>query len=517
MHNLKPARQPAKFSLRRALLGAGLFAAVLFSGLVSADRAAAAVAGGFSLGVGEEYNDNIFFNRETRNSLHPLAPRCPRCDVNDWITHIVPTFTLLYAPPGDPTPALTATLSPEGQIYTRNPELNNFGDNVTFNSIYTYRATPTFDVNFTNNFNRQGVTRTIGLEALGPPPQVPQIPTEIGALGSFVPLPLAQGIEQLVSRGRTITNSFTVQPVWRYSPTVTFSGGYSAGYNKANGVNEFTHSAGLRGVYNWRENHNLFAGYTVNIFDTSGKTAVIHNIDLGDDFFTGLKIRLAPTWTLSGALGFAFNSGNTGPKFVNNVNLTLIKVWEDAIFNVAIRRGITTSVGIFAGPSTTNVFSSGYGIRLTERLTALAGADYSILDTQPVNVHVFRASAGLQYWINNWLSSNVWYSRRWRHAGPGSNDVRSGSVGGDSVMMGISAHFDLYPNLGLAQAAQRPLYAPMGTPVYERTELQQPLRPPAGTPEMQQQLQQPLRPESVRPPPPPPPAPSDQQEAPAPR
>ncbi|HEX9445780.1 MAG TPA: hypothetical protein VGA73_16790, partial [Candidatus Binatia bacterium] len=325
----------------------------------------------------------------------------------------------------------------------------------------------------------------------------------------FVPLPLAQGIDQLVTRGRSITNSFTMQPVWRFSPTVTFSGGYAAGFNKSHGVNDFTHSAGIRGVYNWRQEHNLFAGYTVNVFDSAGKTTIVHNVDFGDDFFSGLKIRLAPTWTLSGALGFAFNTGNTGPKFVNNVNLTLIKLWEDAILNFSIRRGLTTSLGLFSGPSTATIFSTGYGVRLTERLTGLAGADYSILDTDPVNVHVFRASAGLQYWLTNWLSSNLWYSRRWRHAGAGSKDVGMGSVSGNSVMMGISAHFDLYPNLGLARAAQRPLYAPMGTPVYERTELQQPLRPPPGAPEMRQQIQEPLR-EPARPTPPPPPPPDQQ-------
>jgi len=475
---------------------AALVAALFFSAIIGSTKASAEIYGGFSLGTGEEFSDNIFFRTQPG-----------RNNVKDWITHIVPTFTMLYATPGDPTPVLTATLAPEGQIFARNATFGNFGDNIAFDSAYTYKATPVFTVNFTENLRRTGLTRTIGLDAMGPPPQLPVTPTDLPSIGSFVPLPLAQAIQTLVTKGRNFTNGFTMQPVYQYSPTLTFSGGYSMGYSNSRSGQDFSHSAGVRGVYNWLQEHNLFAGYTVNVFDTGGKTTVVHSIDVGDDFFSNAKIRLSPTWTLSGAFGLAFNTGGTGPTVVNNVSLTLQKVWEDALLNFSIRRGLTTSLGLFSGPTTATTFSAGYGIRLTDRLTALAGTDFSFLgEKEATDIEVFRASAGLQYWITSWLSSNFWYSRRWRSVTPRAHiDVPAGKAAGDNVLVSLTAHFDVYPNPGLAVGGiNRPLFAPGGAPTYERTELQQPLRPDLGRPELQQAPQQQLREKPATPPPPPP-------------
>src|SRR5581483_7075100 len=299
-----------------------------FSSIIASTKASAEVYGGFSLGTGEEFNDNIFFRTQPG-----------RNNVKDWITHIVPTFTLLYATPGDPTPVLTATLAPEGQIFARNATFGNFGDNIAFDSAYTYKAAPQFTVNFTENLRRTGLTRTIGLDAMGPPPQLPVTPTDVPTLGSFVPLPLAQAIQTLVIRGRNFTNAFTMQPVYQYSPTLTFSGGYSMGYSNNRDGQDFSHSAG------------------------------VHSIDIGDDFFSNARIRLSPTWTLSGAFGPAFNQGGTGPTVVTNVSAVLQKVWQDALLNLSIRRGLTSSLGLFSGPTTATTFSAGYGIRITDRLT----------------------------------------------------------------------------------------------------------------------------------------------------
>jgi hypothetical protein len=475
---------------------AGFLAALLLTGLLCADRAAAAVAGGFSLGVGEEYNDNIFFSTQPGKE-----------NVNDWVTHIVPTFSLLYASPGDPTPVLTSTLSPEIQFYAHNSRQNNFADNLRFNTAYTYKFSPTLNFNLADNLTRRGLTRTIGLDAMGPPPQLPATPSDLPSLGTFVPLPLVEDIGSLVSKGRSLTNSFSLQPVYLFSPVFTISGGYGAGFSRANGKNDYSHAIGVRGIYNWRQEHKLFAGYTANIFHSGRTSTVIHTLDFGDDYFTGWKIPLAPTWTLSGAFGLAINFGGEGPAVSPNVNVTLLKRWENATLNLAIRRGQTNSLELFSGLSTTTTFSAGYGIRLTERLTGLLGADYTLMGapgTTGADIEVFRAAAGLQYWITRWLSSNLWYSRRWRSAVVSAVGVPDGTAGGNSVLLAITAHFDVYPNPGLARDFTHPLYAPMGAPTYERTELQQPLRPPTGPVEMQQPLQQPLREPGLSPAPKPP-------------
>jgi hypothetical protein len=247
------------------------------------------------------------------------------------------------------------------------------------------------------------------------------------------------------------------------------------------------------GVYNWRQTHNLHAGYTINIINSdsassgggSGGTGnrVIHNIDIGDDYFSALKLQLDPTLTLSGSTGIGINTSGTGPRVVNNLNLTLVKLWRTAVFNLAVRRGLTSSFGI-SGLSQTTSFSGGFGIRLTERLTGNWGFDYSMFETDRVDFDVFTATAGVQYWITPWISSSLWYNRRWRDAGSGANNnaalVSAGKIAGNSVLLAFSFYFDVWPNVGLSRAStQSLLYGTVGTPLYAPPEAPQPVTPPS--------------------------------------
>jgi hypothetical protein len=473
----------------------------IFAGLVVAREARAAFASGFSIAVGEEYNDNIFFSNQTPTKANPKVDDLK--NKSDFITHLVPTFTFSYAPPSETTPTLTASLSPEGQIFAHNSSLNNFGDNISFNSGYTYRYSPRLTFHVGDTFGRQGSIRTVGLEALGPPPQLPGTPTQFPSSGAFIPLPFFLDVGGLVTKGSTLANFISFDGVYLYAPSFTISGGYSNGYSNSGGVGQVSNSIGVRGSYNWRQQHNLHAGLTVTVLTSPGGSSnnngnngngngVVYNIDAGDDYFSALQIQLDPTWTLSGSTGIGINTARGGPGVFANGSLTLVKVWERATFNIAYRRGLTPSFGI-SGVSQTTTISSGFGIRLTERMTGLVGADYSISNTNSntssntssVDFKVFRASAGLQYWFTNWLSSNFMYSYRFCNCGSAtqSNNTSlvSGKVQGNSVLLALSAHFDLWPNPALARGAMHPLYPPMGAPVYAPPELQQPLRLPPGT------------------------------------
>ena len=110
----------------RVTLATFVFVATIFA---CSHQAVAAVAGGLSLGGGEEYNDNIFFSNEKKHK-----------DESDFITHIVPTVTFNYAPLGAVAPTLTASLSTSGEIYAHNSYLNNFGKNIISNAGYTFRS-----------------------------------------------------------------------------------------------------------------------------------------------------------------------------------------------------------------------------------------------------------------------------------------------------------------------------------------------------------------------------------------
>ena len=418
-----------------------LIIAILFA----RQPAMAAFSGRFSLGVGEEYNDNIFLVKDKEH---------------DFITWISPTFSLLYAHPGETAPAFQARFTPKGQIFARHGELSNFGKNLLFDMGYTYRYSPRLTFQFADTLQRLDATRT-GLAGEGSLNQ-PFLPTLL--IGGNQSLPSSRRLGDFLSTGETLTNNFSAQGSFAYGPNITFGGGYSAGYTNFldEGGSEISHSLTARGVYKWREQHNLHAGYTLNIISSrEDGDSVVHNFDIGDDYFSSRRIELTPTLTLSFSTGVSFNLGNDGPRVANNTNLALIKVWEASALTVGARKGLTESFGVSGISDTTTVFAS-FTTRLTERLTGLAGVDYSLYDTDDVNFNTFSAHVGLQYSITNWLCSAMGYRHRWVDAGSGANRtefLERGTVHGNAAFIGISAHFDVWPVPGLAKSAC-PVFAP---------------------------------------------------------
>jgi hypothetical protein len=460
-----------------------LVAFIFFSLLIKAKEANAGIASGFSLSTGEEYNDNIFFSNEKNKK-----------NQSDFVTNVIPAFTFIYVSPAEIIPVLTINLSPEGQIFARHTDLDNFGNNLSFNTGYTYRYSPRLTFHIGDTFSRGSATRTIGLEAFGPPQQLPGTPTQQPPTGSFLPPPLFQDIGSLVTKGNNVGNFLGLDAAYLYAPNFTITGNYNGGYSNAGGGSEVFSSIGTAAIYNWRQEHNLFARYSVTFFDSHTGTRkgnsptgqgsnVVHNFDIGDDYFSALKVQLDPTLTLSVSSGIGLNRG----VIFTNGSLTATKVWQTATLSLAVRRGLGGSFGISGLATTTNV-SSDFGIRLTEALTGLLGVEYALFNTRDVDFKVFRAGAGLQYWFTNWLSTNFLYSHRFLDGGSGAGSkntllVNSGKVQGNSVMLALSVHFDLWPNLGLARGTLHPLYPPRGVPAYVPPEIQQPLRTPPAAPQ----------------------------------
>jgi hypothetical protein len=136
--------------------------------------------------------------------------------------------------------------------------------------------------------------------------------------------------------------------------------------------------------------------------------------------------------------------------------LTLTKLWEAATFNIGGRKGLTGSYGV-AGISDTTSFFSTFNIRLTERLSANVGADYSLFDTDEVNFNTMQGGGGLQYAITNWLCSSLSYSHRRRDSGSGSSNtdlLTRGNVYSNSVFVAVSGNFDLWPFFGLSKSTR---------------------------------------------------------------
>src|SRR5690349_21856648 len=101
------------------------FAVALVLTLALPSNGWAAFASQFSFSVGEQYNDNIFFEKKKEH---------------DFVTVITPALHLYYAPTGQSAPTANLNISPTGLIYARHSNLNDFGfsDTSAITGGYTY-------------------------------------------------------------------------------------------------------------------------------------------------------------------------------------------------------------------------------------------------------------------------------------------------------------------------------------------------------------------------------------------
>lgn len=408
----------------------------LVVGLFLATKAEAQFSAQFSLSVGEEFNDNIFFTKQREH---------------DFITQIIPTLSFQFRPTTAPAHVFNFDFSPVGEIFARNRDVSNFGENLTFNGVHNYDYSPRFTLRLADSLQRWGDSRTSGF---GGPREIRQAPAP-----TQPPIPgltRSQSLADFVSDGATLSNNFSIQGRFLYSPNITLSGDYNTAYTAFLDVggNELSNEFIIRGIYNWRQEHNLHAGYSIKIIKTrDGDNNVVHNIDIGDDYFSNTKIELTPTLTLAFSTGLSFNAGDDGPRIANNSTLNLTKVWEKATFIIGGRKGLTGSHGV-AGISDTTTFFTTFNIRLAERVAANIGADYSLFDTDDVNFNTLQANAGLQYAITSWLCSSLNYTHRRRDSGSGSGNtdlLTRGNVYSNSAFVMFSAHFDAWPSMGLAK------------------------------------------------------------------
>jgi hypothetical protein len=273
-------------------------------------------------------------------------------------------------------------------------------------------------------------------------------------------------LKDFVTSGDLVTNFFTTQGTYLYSPTTSINGYYTNEFTKFidKGGTDYVHMIGVRGVHKWRQEHNLHTGYAIRIGKSrDGEDSVIHDFDLGDDFFSNFQIRLSPTLTVAASTGVSLNLGNEGPQIANNTNITIIKLWETATLTGGLRKGLTPSFGV-AGLSDTTSFFSNFNIRLTEKLSADSGLDFSLYDTEDVNFKTFQAKLGFQYLITSWLSSHLGYNFRWVDRGSGPSDITlldKGIIRGNTLFAALAVQFDLWPNIGLGRSLSSPVLSPV--------------------------------------------------------
>jgi hypothetical protein len=420
--------------------------------LVSANHAEAAFAIKLSPTLGELYTDNLFYTKDKEA---------------DFVTSLTPTLSILYAPEGQTAPTLNLNIWSSGLIFARHSELNNFGDNWGLNGGYTYQYSPQLSFYASDVLGRQGLYR-IGLsqgswtQGAFQLPTAP--PTSPPPVGRTLPGQSNQNLSNFSTGNFSqFWNNFMLEGRYLYRPDVSFTGGYSNNYvnNIDQGGSDIYHTIHFRGIYNWRQEHNLHAGFYINIYNKrSNNNNVVFNFDLGDDYFSNFQINLSPTLTLTASTGLSFNAGNNGPPVVPNPSITVTKIWETATLSGGVQYGFTPTYGV-AGISTTTTVNGQFNYQLTEKLSTIAGVNFSLYDTDDGNFQTFQASAGARYQFTQWLASNLFYAYRWTNssasvAQSSSGIVQTGIVRANVVYLTLTANFDIWPNVGLDRSTAVP-------------------------------------------------------------
>jgi opacity protein-like surface antigen len=267
-------------------------------------------------------------------------------------------------------------------------------------------------------------------------------------------------------------NSFGLGGIYRYRPDISFTGGYTNNFIDYldQGQKDLFQTIRFRGIYNWRQEHNLHAGVSVDIYNNrngnvQNSNNVVVNVDFGDDFFSNYQINLSPTLTLTASTGISLNIGNNGQPVSNNTNINITKIWQTAILSAGVQHGLTSSYGV-GGISNTTTVVGRFGYQVTEKLSTTAEVDFSFYDTDDGNFQTFQAGAGVQYRFTPWLASNLIYAYRWTNSSTeaaNSGLLQTGVVRANQVYVALTANFDLWPNIGLARTP--PVFRPsMRTP-----------------------------------------------------
>ena len=427
-----------------------VFIVIALISLLYCDLAEAAFASKVSFTAGELYTDNLFFTKKKEH---------------DFITTLTPTLSLLYAPAGQNIPSLNLNISPAGTIFARHSDLNNFGDNWALDGGYSYPYSPKLNFHVSDVMSRQGQYN------LGPVTQgafqVPNLPTAPPPTGGTVPGQGNQNLSNFSSGGSSISNDFSLGGSYLYRPDVSFTADYRNTMTRYidQGGSDTNQTIGVRGVYNWRKDHNLHAGYSMNIYKSRNQgTCVIHNFDAGDDFFSSLQIQLTPTLTISGSSGLSINAnggsgncgnGNSSSAVSNNSSLTIAKIWQQAQLTGTVQHGLTPSYGV-SGISETTSFSASFNMQLSEKLSVISNLNFPIYNTDGGGFKTFQASLGAQYRINSWLASNLFYNYRSSdsssEAARNSDGIlQAGVVRANSVYLTLTTSFDIWPNQGLTR------------------------------------------------------------------
>jgi hypothetical protein len=419
------------------------------------------------MSAAEEYNDNILFSEDKEH---------------DFVTVLTPALHFLYQPEFRSNALLTVDLNSPAEIFARHSEMTNIGDRLSLRALFSYPYSSRLNFTLSECLGRIGQTRLGGGvssrrggsfypgQGLGGSGVGAGFPGGISRGGYGGGCGGGYGIEglnqstpgsalttdELITGGETLTNEVSGFSSFNYSPNLMFDGRYRWRYQAYldAGGKEDSHSIEAGGRYGFWPQHSLKVRYRLEFLRTrDGERETIHDFDVGDDFYSSRQIRLTPTLWILASTGLSVGTSD-GFRLRHKLDVSLVRIWRTAIFSTGVRRSLTGSSGVAGVSYTTDIFSQ-FVVQLSQRWTGIALARYSIHEVDGPDFDTLQAVAGVQYWLTSWMSANLLYN--YRRLDPGdagsrqSDILRASVTDGNSVVLSVSAYFDIWPTVGFAR------------------------------------------------------------------
>ena len=322
-----------------------------------------------SLGVAEQYTDNVFGTAHDRQS--------------DFITQITPGVALSYEAP---LLRLSASYSATGEIYADHSDLDNFGENQNGSLTLDYRPQERLGLRLGGYYSRTNDPSTFLVAPITAPPGTTVVPT--------------------VETTRRETTQFTLSAGgdYRFTPRLTGRAGYDFTYLEQEDTDDGrTHTGSLGGDYQLTRQDQGFSTVSVSALDSTES-------DTSASLLLGWRREWAPDFRTSVAAGPRVTDGTWGGAADVSATYQPGRQWSATL---AYSLGTGLAAGT-TGAQNVSAVTAGLAYQATRELRFSAGGGWTRtwpLDggTDEETTNAYGAGVTASYQLTRWLALTLSY------------------------------------------------------------------------------------------------------------
>ena len=398
-HRGRIAKRP---EARRALTRAGCHALGAALGLAVLASPGAALAQGPwtftpSLRVAEKYTDNVFGTAHDHRS--------------DFITQITPGVALSYEVP---PLRMSASYSATAELYAKNSDLDNFGDNQNGSLVLDYRPDERLTLGLVGYYARTNDPSFFLVQPTAPPAGTVVVPT----------------VE--TTRRETTQYTLSASGAYRFTPRLSGRAGYSFSYLKQEGTDDSrSHTGSLGGDYQLTREDQGFSTVSVSTFDSTDSAT-------SASLLLGWRRQWSADLTTSVAAGPRVTDGTWGGAADVSATYQAGPQWSATL---AYSLGTGLAVGT-TGAQNVSALTAGIAYQATRELRFTASGGWTRtwpLDGGPgeETTNAYGAGASASYQLTTWLTLTLSYRF--------SLEDRSGedTIRTNEVILGLTAAYPI--------------------------------------------------------------------------